>query len=87
MSLLACEILLAIVAIQRGWRVAALLLVALPAISVAYAQAAGVALGLAHGLSLVGLIVACRVRPVVGASFARRLGRPALRHTGSLYQI
>lgn len=102
MSLLAIEVLLAIVALQRGWRMAALLLVALPTATLAfeptvaallapwvepYFEPAGVALGLAHGLSLVGLAIACWTGPAERPTFARGLGRPTLRRTGSLYQI
>ena len=67
MSLLVVEILLALVALHRGWRTAPLLLVALPALALAlasklaalfapwvgpYFEPEGVALTLAHGLSL-----------------------------------
>ena len=98
MSLLVVEIVLALVALQRGWRAAPLLLVALPAATLAgesvaaallapwvgpYFEPAGVAKALAHGLSLVGLGVACWTRPAERPSASRTLGR----RTGSLYQI
>ncbi len=86
MSLLVVETLLALVALQRGWRAAPLLLVALPAAALSF-EPAGVAQALAHGCSLVGLVVACWAGPAEGPTAARRLGRPALRRAGSLYQI
>jgi hypothetical protein len=102
MSLLVAEILLALVALQRGWRLAPVLLVALPVTvlsfeSVAaallapwvgpYFEPAGVAGALAHGAALIGLLVACWAGPSEQLTGARRLSRPALRRTGSLYQI
>jgi hypothetical protein len=102
MSLLVVEIVLALVALQRGWRAAPLLLVALPAAALAgesvaaallapwvgpYFEPAGVAKALAHGLSLVGLVVACWAGPAERPTSPRVLGHPALRRTGSLYQI
>ncbi len=102
MSLLVVEILLAIVALQRGWRVAPVLLVALPALTVSFESAAAellapwvgsyfepaaVAFAFAHGLALVGLAVACWSGPAEKLTTARVLGRPRLCRTGSLYQI
>jgi len=102
MSLLVVEIVLALVALQRGWRAAPLLLVALPAATLAcesvaaallapwvgpYFEPAGVAKALAHGLSLVGLGVVCWAHPAGRPTASRRPGRRASRRTGSLYQI
>jgi hypothetical protein len=86
MSLLVVEILLAIVALRRGWRFAPLLLVALSGAAFAY-QLAGVAGAVAHGLSLVGLLIASWAGPSERPTSAGALGRPALRRTGPLYQI
>jgi hypothetical protein len=52
-----------------------------------YFEPAGVAKALAHGLSLVGLVIACWAGPAERPTAAHALGRPALRSTGSLYQI
>ena len=102
MGLLVVEIVLALVALQRGWRAAPLLLVALPAAALTfessaaalfaswvgpYFEPAGVAKALAHGLSLVGLGVVCWASPAERPTASRRPGRPASRRTGSLYQI
>jgi hypothetical protein len=102
MSLLVVEIVLALVALRRGWRIAPLLLVVLPIAALAFGSAAapllaprvgpyfepaGAANALAHGLSLVGLGVACWTRPAERPTASRAPGRPASRRTGSLYQI
>ena len=102
MSLTVIEILLAVVAASRGWRVAPVLLVALPLLA-SYVDGlaegllrpllggvfdpAGTASALAHGLALLGLAVACWGEPAEGPTAARRLERPRLRRTGPLYQI
>ena len=98
MSLLVVEIVLVLVALRRGWRIAPLLLVALPIGGLAFAsvaapllapwagsyfEPAGVANALAHGFSLVGLAVACWTRPAERPSASRTPGR----RTGPLYQI
>jgi hypothetical protein len=102
MGLLVVEIVLALVALQRGWRAAPLLLVALPVAALAFASAAapllapwvdssfepaGVAKALAHALALVGLGVVCWAHPAEQPTASRRPGRRASRRTGSLYQI
>jgi hypothetical protein len=102
MSLLVVEIVLALVALQRGWRAAPLLLVALPGAALAfgspaalllapwigpYFEPAGVAKALAHGLSLVGLVIACWGGPAERPTVARGPGGRGQRRTGSLYQI
>ena len=101
MSLLVVEILLALVALQRGWRTAPLLLVALSALALAlasklaalfapwvgpYFEPEGVALTLTHGLSLLGLLVACWASPAELPVPALRL-RATRRRSGPLYQI
>src|SRR5262245_9272279 len=100
MSLLVVEIVLAFVALQRGWRAAPLLLVGAPLAVLAfestaslffapwvgsYFDPAGVARALAHGLSLVGLLVACWAGPAERPARARAGAR--LPRAGSLYQI
>jgi hypothetical protein len=100
MSLLVVEIVLALVALQRGWRAAPLLL--LPAATLAcesvaasllapwvgpYLEPAGVSKAFVHGLSLVGLVIACWAGPAERPTSPRVLGHAALLRTGSLYQI
>jgi uncharacterized membrane protein required for colicin V production len=102
MSLLVVEILLALVALQRGWRTAPLLLVAFSALALAlasklaalfapwvgpYFEPEGVALAIAHGLSLLGLVIACWASPDERPTKARKRGPSAGRRTGALYQI
>ena len=101
MSLLVVEIVLALVALRRGWRVAPLLLLALPSAAFIFPSAAapllapwvgpyfepaGVAKALAHGLSLIGLVIACWAEP--SERLTRRVpAGPAQRRATSLYQI
>jgi len=102
MSLLVVEIVLALVALRRGWRAAPLLLLALPMAALSFASAAapllapwvgpyfepaGVANALAHGLSLVGLVIVCWAGPSERPSTARVPAGPAQRRARSLYQI
>ena len=96
MSLLVVEIMLALRALQRGWRIAPLLLVARPATVAASGSAAAlpfapsdpaVAKALVHGISLVGLLIACWAAPAERPTSGRAPGGAALRRTGSLYQI
>lgn len=102
MSLTVIEILLAVVAVSRGWRIAPALLVALPLLA-SYVDGvaegllrpllggafdpAGTASVFAHGLALLGLAVACWVEPAERPTAPRRLERPRLRRTAPLYQI
>ena len=101
MNLLAVEILLAAYALKRGWRVAPFLLVALPLAVHEGAPTllghlepwlggsfdpAATTCALAHGLALLGLVVASWASPSevpVSALFPR----PSPRRSGPLYQI
>ena len=100
MNLLAVEILLAGYALKRGWRIAPLLLVALPFAVRACEPTLGVLLGpwlgdyfepaataraFGHAGALLGLILICATRPE--APTARALPRPRPRHAGPLYPI
>ena len=100
MNLLVIEILLAVLAFKRGWRVAPLLLVAVPILEQASTALVGDLLGpwlgsyfdpgsmpraLAHTIALVGLVATCWTGPVE-LSRARVLARRA-RQQGPLYQI
>lgn len=75
MSPLWIEIPLALLALQRGWRLAVLLLVALPLAAPAAATTAG---ALAHGFALLGL--------ASGACFGPAQAR-STRPAAPLYQI
>jgi hypothetical protein len=101
MSLLAVEILLAVYALTRGWRVAPLLLVALPITVLGFEPAlaswlrpgigdyfdpADTARALAHGFALIGLAVTCWTGPSE-APVALVRSRPRGRRSGPLYQI
>jgi hypothetical protein len=101
MNLLVLEILLAAAALKRGWRVAPLLLVALPIAGRLvepalaellapwvgdYFEPAATARALAHCTALLGLVVTAWSGP---SELPIRSGfaRPARRPAGSLYQI
>ena len=86
MSLLMVEIVLALVALRRGWRVAPLLLVAASTAAFLYAPA-GLPAGVAHGLALVGLLAACSADPAERLTPRSARGQRGLRRTGALYQI
>ena len=101
MSLLAVEMLLAVYALKRGWRLPPLLLVALPIAVLGfepaiagwlpsgiadYFDAAGTARALAHASALLGLAVTCWTGPSEGPVALAR-SRPARRRSGPLYQI
>ena len=94
MSLLAVEILLAIVAAGRGWRVAPALFVGLPVLVLGfeataaallapwvtpYFEPAGVARAFAHGTALLGLAISCWSEPAEQPTPARTLPGPAPR--------
>jgi len=102
MQLLAVEVLLTGFALKRGWRMAPLLLVALPIAVHAfepvlagllrpwiadYFDPTGAARALAHGFALLGLVVTCSAGPSDLPPVARMLARPARRRSGPLYQI
>jgi hypothetical protein len=97
MSLLAVELLLAGLAITRGWRLAPLLWVAVPLAAAGaspvlgsvlepwighYFDPAATVYALSHGFALLGLVVACWVGPAELPS-RRRVARAE----GPLYQI
>ena len=101
MSLLVVEILLAALALKRGWRAAPVLLVALPIAAqgceATLAGPLGPWLGgdsdpgatpraLAHAIALVGLVATAWTGPAELAG-ARWLARQSRRRSGPLYQI
>jgi hypothetical protein len=98
MNLLVVEILLAAFALKRGWRVAPLLLVALPIVEQAgeatlasvlgpwlggYFDPGATAGALAHAVALLGLVATSWTGPAEVAGARRR----ARRQAGPLYQI
>jgi hypothetical protein len=101
MNLLVLEILLAVAALKRGWRVAPLLLVALPVAARFaepalaellapwvgdYFEPAATARALAHSAALLGLVGTAWTGPSE-LRVRGGLARPARRTAGSLYQI
>ena len=86
MHLLVVEIVLGLVALRRGWRVAPALLVGSSAVALCYAPA-GLASGVAQAGALVALVATCCADPDerMGARPERAAGGP--RRMGSLYQI
>lgn len=101
MNLLVVEILLAAVALKRGWRIAPFLLVALPIAAQAseptlagllapwvdaYFEPAATARTLAHCAALLGLVVTVWAAPSELRG-AQRATRPGRRPVGPLYQI
>jgi hypothetical protein len=101
MTLLVVEILLATLALKRGWRAAPLLLVALPIVEQACEATLASVLGpwlgtyfdpgatpraLAHTIALVGLVATAWTGPAEVAG-VRRLARRNRRRSGPLYQI
>jgi hypothetical protein len=100
MNLLVVEILLAALAVKRGWRIAPLLLVALPILQRAgesalagllgpwlgsYFDAGATLAALAHSVALVGLVATCWTGPAELP--ARGLPGRSRHASGPLYQI
>jgi hypothetical protein len=101
MNLLVVEILLAAFALKRGWRIAPLLLIALPVVEQAgeatllsvlgpwlgsYFDPGATAGALAHAFALLGLVATAWTGPAEVAG-ARRRARAGRRPAGPLYQI
>ena len=86
MTLLVIELVLAFLALRRGWRLAPALLVAGTAAVQLWAPA-GLGAGVAHALAVLSLLAIGSSDPAESFAPQPRRGRPGMRRTESLYQI